>query len=161
MKLEVFTMARKKKSVVVALETIWEIPDEAWERLEPILLEHYPPAGTGRPRADWRKVVNGIIFRMRTGCQWNRLPKIFGDDSTVHRWFQRWSEDNIFKELWADLLLECDELGGIDWKWQSADGCLGKARFPGEKRAATPRTGESPARRKVSSSKPMAVRSAS
>lgn len=154
-------MARKKKSVVVALETIWEIPDEAWERLEPILLEHYPPAGTGRPRADWRKVVNGIIFRMRSGCQWNRLPKMFGDDSTVHRWFQRWAQDDIFEELWAELLLECDELGGIDWKWQSADGCLGKARFPGEKRAATPRTGESPAQRKVSSSKPMAVRSAS
>ena len=154
-------MAGTQKTVVVPLETIWEIPDEAWARLRPILLQHYPPARTGRPRGDWRKIVNGIIFRMRTGCQWNRLPKIFGDDSTVHRWFQRWSHDGIFEEFWVMLLLECDELDDIDWKWQSADACLGKARFPGEKRAATPPIGENPARRKVSSSKLMAVRSAS
>ena len=154
-------MPRKKRRVTVSLETIWELPDEAWERLAPILRKRYPPAKTGRPRADWRKTLNGIIFRLRSSCQWNHLPKMFGDDSTVHRWFQRWSQDGIFEELWAELLLECDQLGGVDWKWQSADGCLGKARFGGEKRGVTPRIGENPAPRKVSSSKPTAARSAS
>ena len=62
-------MPRKKKIVSVPLDAIWEIPDEAWERLEPILLQRYPPKSTGRKRIDWRKAINGIIFRLRTGCQ--------------------------------------------------------------------------------------------
>jgi putative transposase len=76
---------------------------------------------------DARKALDAIIFRMRTGCQWNRLPKEFGDDSSVHRTLQRWEEAGLFEELWAILLLECEELGGVDWRWQAIDGQLGKA----------------------------------
>lgn len=111
-----------------------------WERLEPVLAGRYPPARTGRPRADLRRVVNGVIFRLRTGCQWNRLPTLFGDDSTVHRWFQRFAADGVLEELWAILLSECEELGAVDWQWQAADGAMGKARLGGEKRGRTPRT---------------------
>ena len=92
-------MGRKKREVLVTLDTIWEMPDGAWGHLHPILEETYPPAATGRKHIDFRKALNGIIFRMRTGCQWNHLPKIFGDDSSVHRWFQRWVEDGIFVRL--------------------------------------------------------------
>jgi len=38
------------------------------------------------------------------------------------------------EELWAVLLVECEELGGVDWRWQAADGCMGKSRFSGAKR---------------------------
>jgi len=129
-------MGRRKRKVA-PLDTIWEIPNAAWDRLEKILAERYPPKKTGRPRADLRQVFNGIIYRLRSGVQWNHLPREFGDDSTVHRWFQRWAEDGVFEELWAVLLLECDELGGVEWRWQAADGCLGKARFGGRKRDGT------------------------
>ena len=43
----------------------------------------YPPKPKGHRRVDLRRVLNGILFRLRTGCQWNQLPKQFGDDSTV------------------------------------------------------------------------------
>jgi len=118
------------------LETIWKISDELWQRIEPILFEDAPPTPRthgGRPRIDWRAAIDGIIFRLRTGCQWNKLPKHFGDDSSVHRWFQRWCQNGVFEKLWAELVATCDELGAVDWKWQSADGMLGKARFGGEK----------------------------
>ena len=65
------------------LETIWEVPDELWERIEPIILEEDPPKARGRKRSDPRQMLNGIIFRLRSGCQWNRLPKELGDDSTI------------------------------------------------------------------------------
>ncbi len=133
-------MPRAKNVAARPLETIWEVPDALWERLEPILLKHYPPARTGRPRVDLRRVVNGVIFRMRSGCQWNRLPERFGDDSTVHRWFQQFVADGVLEELWAVLLVECEELGGVDWRWQAADGCLGKSRFSGAKRGQIPPT---------------------
>ena len=72
---------------VQTLETIWEVNDTLWAIVEPILLDFSPRKRTGRPPACWQGRLNGIIFQMRTSCQWNKLPKQFGDDSTVHRWF--------------------------------------------------------------------------
>jgi putative transposase len=131
------------------LDTIWELPDELWCRIEPILKQRYPPAVTGRPRADLRRVLDGVVFRMRSGCQWNRMPERFGDDATIHRWFQRFVRDGVLEEIWASLVRECDELGAVDWQWQAADGCLGKSRFSGEKRAPTRLTERNPAPRKA------------
>ena len=48
------------------LETIWEVPDELWERIEPIILEEDPPKARGRKRSDPRQMLNGIIFRLRS-----------------------------------------------------------------------------------------------
>jgi putative transposase len=120
------------------LPTIWELPDELWERIEPILACHYPPAATGRPRANLRLVLDGIVFRMRTGCQWNQMPERFGPDSTLHDWFQRFVEDGVLEEIWAALASECEALGGLDWEWQAADGVMGKSRFEGDKRGPNP-----------------------
>jgi putative transposase len=142
-------MGRRKRDVG-QLDTIWEVPDQVWERLQAILNRHYPPAPVGRPRIDLRRALDGVIFRMRSGCQWNHLPRQFGDDSSVHRWFQRWVRDGVFGELWAALAGECEEMGGLDWKWQAADCCLGKARMGGQKRGGIPRTGANRARRRAS-----------
>ena len=60
------------------LATIWEIPDHLWEQIHPVILDMDPPQGTGRKRADPRRMLDGIIFRMRSGCQWNRLPRELG-----------------------------------------------------------------------------------
>ena len=73
-----------------ALPTIWEIPDHLWEQIHPVILDLESPKGTGRKRADARQTLDGIIFRMRSGCQWNRLPLELGHDSTIHRTFQHW-----------------------------------------------------------------------
>ena len=111
----------------LALPTIWVVPDPLWEIIQSILDVYDPPKPCGRARIDARKAFDGVIFRMRTGCQWNQLPKAFGDDSSVHRTFQRWENLGLFDMLWAVLIHFCQELGGVDWQWQSADGCLGKA----------------------------------
>ena len=120
------------------LSTIWELPDELWRRIEPILLERYPPAATGRPRADLRLVLDGIIYRMRSGVQWNQLPSRFGADSTVHGWFQRFAADGVLEQLWATLVAECEALGAVSWEWQAADGVIGKSRFDGAARGPNP-----------------------
>ncbi len=133
-------MARTKRDIK-PLETIWEAPDRLWERIEPMLLEDAPPPpkeNGGRPRIDLRAAFNGIIFRLRSGCQWNQMPNEYGDDSSVHRWFQRWCRHGVFERIWAVLVEECDDLGAVDWKWQAADGMLGKARFGGEKDGPEP-----------------------
>jgi transposase len=112
-----------------ALATIWEVSDELWAVLGPLIAVVDPPKPTGRRRVDGRAILNAILFRMRSGCQWNQLPERFPDDSTVHRTFQRWVRLGLFARLWAVLLEQCAELGGVDWEWQAADGMMGKARL--------------------------------
>jgi len=67
----------------------------------------------------------------------------------VHRWFQRFVRDGVLEELWALLLGECQALGAVDWRWQAGDGCIGKARFGGEKRAQIPLIERNPAARRA------------
>ena len=129
------------------LPTIWNVPDPLWELIAKVLAVYDPPAKTGRKRSDERLAFDGVIYRMRTGCQWNHLPREFGDDSSVHRAFARWEKKAIFDILWAILLTKCDELAGVDWQWQSADGCLGKAR-------GVPKSGVGKRGRKPSASAP-------
>ena len=72
----------RKKRVVNPLPTIWEVSDDLWEVIAASVDELDPPAETGRPRIDPRAALNGIIYQMRSGCQWNHLPRQFGDDSS-------------------------------------------------------------------------------
>lgn len=58
------------------LDTIWEVPDELWDVIVPIKFAMDAPKHTGRKRADPRQMLNGIIYRLRSGTQWNRLPKL-------------------------------------------------------------------------------------
>ena len=131
-------MARTKRKVK-PLPTIWRVPDELWKTIKAVLDELDPAAATGRKRTDQRSALDGIIYQMRTGCQWNVLPKEFGDDSSVHRTFQRWIRKGVLDRIWAVLIEQCDELGGVDWQWQAADGAMGKARFGGTLLGETPR----------------------
>src|SRR5438045_1061601 len=100
----------ERRRMQPALDTIWNVPDKLWEFVQIILDELDPPAATGRRRINPRRALDGIIFRMRTGCQWNHLPKEFGDDSSVHRTFQRWEQLGVLDQLWAVLMEQCDEL---------------------------------------------------
>jgi putative transposase len=123
-------MARRRREVK-ELPTIWRVPDELWAIIEPILTEHDPPKRTGRRRINARAALDAIIYRMRSGVQWNQLPREFPDDSSVHRTLQRWVAVGIFDRIWAAVLERCGELGGVDWEWQAADAMLGKARLGG------------------------------
>ena len=151
-------MARHKRAVE-PLPTIWNCPDELWDKVVvPVLRELDPEPHVGRPRTDQRRALDGIIYQMRSGVQWNQLPKAFGDDSSVHRTFQRWIACGVLDRIWAELVEACDELGAVEWVWQSADAAMGKARFGGTVSAKTPRTAASPVRRRASSLTPRAVR---
>jgi len=120
------------------LETIWRIPDALWIKLKPILNKYDPPSRTGRKRINARAALDAIIFRLRSGCQWNQLPHEFPDDSSVHRTFQRWELNGVLDQIWATLVEECEQLGGVDWQWQSADAAMAKARFGGDETGPNP-----------------------
>jgi transposase len=83
--------------------------------------------------------MSGILYVLRTGCQWNALPQEYGiSGKTAHRYFQRWVRAGVFKRMWQAGLNEYDDLKGIEWKWQAADGIMTKAPLGGEKTGKNP-----------------------
>lgn len=126
----------------------WELSDSMWERMAPLLPKpksRYRGRGRqrkhigGRPAADPRQVMSAILYVLRTGCQWNALPKEFGiSGKTAHRYFQRWVRAGVFKRMWQAGLAEFDGLKGIVWKWQAVDGAITKAPLGGEKTGKNP-----------------------
>jgi transposase len=127
-------MAKRKKQAAS-----WRVPDELWERVEPLLPKYRTSKRGGRPRVDPRRVLDGILYVLRTGCQWKEASREFGAPSTLHQYFQEWTERGVFFRLWKEALWEYDALEGIDWGWQSLDGgAMTKAPLGGEKTGSNP-----------------------
>jgi transposase len=114
----------------------WEVTDEFWDRVQPLIPQRQRPsgqtyirrAGGGRKPKDPRLVFEAIIYVLRTGCQWKALPaERFGSASSVHARFLEWEKAGVFEKLWKLGLAEYDEMEGIAWRWQSIDGAMMKA----------------------------------
>ena len=117
---------------------LFRLPDALWERFEPRLPKVRRSPKGGRPRLPYRQVLDGIFYVLRTGCQWKAVPPEFGSGSSLHRYFQRWQKQGVFRQLWEDALKEYDAAVGIDWQWQSLDGTMTKAPLGGKKNRQKP-----------------------
>jgi transposase len=109
----------------------WEVSDDFWQLIEPLIPHRQrlegkdykrQPGGGRKPMAS-RRVFEAIIFVLRTGIQWKALPRELGSGSAVHKYFQEWEQAGFFRCLWQQGLMKYDDLAGIDWEWQSIDGC--------------------------------------
>jgi len=99
-----------------------------------LLPDKKPNNTIGRPVVPFRKVMDGILYVLRTGCQWKMLPKEYGSGSTCHRRFQQWVQLDIFKKIWMKLLEEYDDKRGIKLDWQSIDSISIKSPLGGHDR---------------------------
>ena len=124
----------------------WEISDEFWEAVKDEIpeyrrdenREYQRKPGGGRKPPNKRDILSKILFVLRTGCQWKSIQ----GGSNIHRYFQLWQKDGFFKRIWANGLEKYDEIKGLDWEWQSLDGCMTKAPLAQESVGKTPRIGE-------------------
>ena len=87
----------------------WGLSDSFWERIKPFIPKpksrlrgrgKYRKHIGGRPSAEPRQVMAGILYVLRTGCQCNAVPREYGSGKTLHRYFQRWTRAGVFKKLW-------------------------------------------------------------
>jgi putative transposase len=120
------------------LETIWYIPDDLWDKVRPLLGPEKRVGTVGRPCVPHRTCLDGILFVLRTGCQWKRAPTEFGSGSTLHRRFQLWVGRGVFKRIWRLVLKQYAELRGIRWRWQAIDSATTKAPLGGEATGKSP-----------------------
>ena len=116
----------------------WEVPDEVWFHVERWIPAARERRLGGRPRVDNRRTLEGIIFRLKTGCQWKAIPEQFGSSSTIHRRFQEWVEAGVFHILFYAMVRHYDGTVGADLAWCSLDGVMVKAPKGGSTRARVP-----------------------
>lgn len=95
-----------------------DLSDEEWARLQPPLPTH---RGRGGRWQCHRRVINGILFRQRTGLPWRDLPSRFGKWKTVHDRHRRWSADGTWERILRAVQTDADAEGRIDWSMVSVD----------------------------------------
>jgi putative transposase len=118
--------------------TLWRLPGNLWAKLV-VLLPHEKPLHTiGRAVVPYRQVLNGILYRLRTGCQWKALPAAFGSGRTCQRRFQAWVAAGLFAKRWRVLLQWYDRRCGIAWNWQVLDSVIIPAPLGGGKTGKNP-----------------------
>lgn len=101
-----------------------ELSDKFWEQVEAILEPFKRTRSGGSTPLPFRTILNGIFYLLKTGCQWDMIPKCYGSKSTIHEHFQKWVSAGVFDQIFQMDLEEYEEVKGIDWDWQSMDGCL-------------------------------------
>ncbi|MDQ0753035.1 transposase [Streptomyces africanus] len=82
-----------------------ELTDAQWQKLEALLPVNGKPGGQW---ADHRKVINGVLFRARTGAPWPDLPERYGPWQTVYERHRRWSADGTWQQILTELQIEAD-----------------------------------------------------
>ncbi|WP_230457544.1 IS5 family transposase [Leptospira borgpetersenii] len=103
------------------------MPDALWEKIEPLIPKVRANLQGGRNRLPTRVVMAGIIYRMKTGCQWRAIPSNFGSGQTCHRRFQEWERAGVFKKIYKSILKYYDVKNKIAWDWASMDSAIVKA----------------------------------
>ena len=88
-----------------------ELTDEQWEAIAPLL----PVSGArGRPRVDDRRVINGMLFKAKTGISWRDLPERYGSWKTVYTRFWRWSRDGTLTTLVTQARVIAEAIDELD-----------------------------------------------
>ena len=90
-----------------------ELTDAAWAVLEPLLPQN---GGRGQQWADHRRVINGILWKLRTGAPWRDLPERYGPWRTVYARFVRWQRDGTWDRLLAHAQRKSDAVGEVVWE---------------------------------------------
>lgn len=81
-----------------------DLTDRQWTLIEPLLPEaNRRPDQRGRPPSDRRQILNGVLYVVKTGCQWRWLPRELGCWQTVYGYFNRWSRMTIWQGIMEEL----------------------------------------------------------
>ena len=117
------------------------LPDELWNRIEPLLPPDRPKPKGGRPPISNRAALTGILFVLKTGTPWEYLPKEMncGSGMTCWRRLRDWQNAGVWTKIWRRILDELGESGLIDWSTSAIDSCSVRAVFGGRKLAQIPR----------------------
>jgi transposase len=90
-----------------------EITDAAWEQIEPLLPKNGRKGGRWR---DHRTVIDGILWKLRTGAPWRDLPERYGPWQSCFDRFNRWRRDGTWDRLLEHAQTKSDAVGEVEWE---------------------------------------------
>jgi len=119
------------------------VPDELWQRIEPLIPPRPPRLQGGRPPVPDRAALTGIVFVLRTGIQWELLPQEMGCGCGMTCWrrLRDWQIAGVWGRIWRMLLDELGQANAIEWRRGIVDSSSVRAVFGGTLSVPTPRTG--------------------
>lgn len=88
-----------------------ELTDKAWEHIAPLL----PANGKGRRWRDHRQVINGILWKLRTGAPWRDVPERYGPWKTCHERLRIWTMDGTWARILDEAVVKDDAAGELEW----------------------------------------------
>jgi len=130
----------------------WEVTDEQWEMLEPVLRPVRRKDNRGRPWIETRDVLNGVLWVLGTGAQWAEMPEKYPPYQTCHRRFQAWVREGKFVEALRLLARHLHERGKLN-----LDEAFVDATFASAKKGALRSVRRGAARARRSSLSPLAT----
>ena len=130
----------------------WELTDEQWELLEPVLRPARRADKRGRRWHDTRAVLNGVLWVLGTGAQWAEMPEKYPPHQTCHRRFQSWIGDGRFVQALRLLATYLHQRGKLN-----LDEAFVDATFASAKKGASQSAPRGAARAPRSSLSPLAT----
>lgn len=103
-----------------------DLSNQQWEQLAPLL----PPEHSGKkghPYLPHRTVINGSLWRLRTGAPWRDLPERYGSYQTCFDRLRGWTQRGLWQKVLHKLQAHSDAKGAIDWKTGCGDGSVIRA----------------------------------
>lgn len=102
-----------------------ELTEAEWAKLAPLLPPQKP--ARGRPAEDHRRILNAILWKVRTGAPWRDIPERYGSWATVYSRFRRWRLAGIWDQVFAAVQRQADAAGQLDWNVHFVDGTVIRA----------------------------------
>ena len=104
------------------------LTDAQWEKIRPLLPTIRRSRQGGRPRANDRKVLEGILWILRSGARWQDLPEEFPSPATCWRRLRDWEEQEVWLTIWRAFLAELNEREQLNWSESFLDASFAPAK---------------------------------
>ena len=104
------------------------VTDEQWEKIKPFLPKRRRSARGGRPPADDRACLEGVLWVLRTGARWRDLPERYPSPSTCWRRLVEWEGEEVLVKIRRTFLDTLDEQGLLDWDEVFVDASFSPAK---------------------------------
>ncbi len=104
------------------------LTDAQWEKIRPLLPKFPKHKRGGRPWIESRKVLEGILWILRSGARWQDLPEEFPSPTTCWRRLRDWEEQEVWLNIWRAFLSELNERQQLNWSESFLDGSFAPAK---------------------------------
>jgi transposase len=103
------------------------LTEAQWQKIAPLLPQPPKHRKGGRPWIENRRVLEGILWILRSGARWQDLPEKYPHPSTCWRRLRDWEEQGVWLNIWRAFLSELNERQQLQWSESFLDGSFAPA----------------------------------